>query len=86
MHSRPRLDVEHGADLLWNDNLTLRTDDGGFHGSPDQLGGDSPRSVDLPRGLCFAQQNMRGKTAGDYLGRLPFSIVCSVIFNHLDLI
>ena len=31
--------VEHGADLLWDDDLTFRADGGEFHGSTDQLGG-----------------------------------------------
>ena len=31
MHSRPRLDVERGANLLWDHDLAFRADDGGFH-------------------------------------------------------
>ena len=31
VHSRPLLDVEHGADLPWDDDLAFRADDGGFH-------------------------------------------------------
>ena len=27
VHSRPRLDLEHGADLLWDDDLAFRADD-----------------------------------------------------------
>ena len=32
VHLRPWLDVEHGADLLWDADLAFRTDDGGSHG------------------------------------------------------
>jgi len=28
VHARPRLDVAHGADLLWDDDLAFRADDG----------------------------------------------------------
>ncbi len=38
VHSRPRLDVKHGANLLWDDDLAFRADDGGFHRNLLHLG------------------------------------------------
>ena len=38
VYSRPRPDVEHGADLRWDDDLAFRADDGGFHRNLLHLG------------------------------------------------
>ena len=38
VYSRPRFDVEHGADLLWDHDLSFRADDGGFHRNLLHLG------------------------------------------------
>ena len=31
VHACPFLNAEHGADLLWNNDLAFHTDDRGFH-------------------------------------------------------
>ena len=38
VHSRPRLNVEHDANLRWDDDLAFCADDGGFHRSLLHLG------------------------------------------------